>query len=156
MTSALKTLSTAFKFATALSLLGWLVIFGYPMWPQAGRGIVLAVVVVLLCAMYSHFVFAAKHLDEPGSLPTGSFFSLAGVVNLFKSPRVVLAGWIHYLAFDLMVGLYIVTDATRHGIAHLWLLPVLLLTLMFGPAGLLLYLLMRFLLAPAAMASGLG
>ena len=78
------------------------------------------------------------------------------MISLFKSPRVVLAGWIHYLTFDLMVGLYIVTDATRHGIGQLWLLPVLLLTLMFGPAGLLLYLLMRFLRAPAAMASGLG
>ena len=33
------------------------------------------------------------------------------MISLFKSPRVVLGGWIHFLAFDLMVGLYIVTDA---------------------------------------------
>ena len=71
------------------------------------------------------------------------------MVSLFKSPRVVLAGWIHYLAFDLMVGLYIVIDASRLGIAHWWLIPALLLTLMFGPAGLLLYLAMR-----VAMAQG--
>ena len=74
MTSVMKTLSTAFKFTTALLLLGWLVIFGDPMWSQAGRGIVLVVAIVLLCVMYSCFVFAAKHLDEPGSPPRGSFF----------------------------------------------------------------------------------
>lgn len=39
--------------------------------------------------------------------------------------------------------LFIVTDAARHGVAHWWLIPALFLTLMFGPAGLLLYLAMR-------------
>ena len=94
----------------------------------------------------------AKHLDEPGAGARGSFASLAGVISLFKSPRVVLAGWIHYLAFDLMVGLFIVTDAVRQGIGHGWLLPVLLLTLMFGPAGLLMYLAMRLVLSPGGLA----
>ena len=61
-------------------------------------------------------------------------YKLAGVVSLFQSPRVVLAGWIHYLAFDLMVGLFIAADGARIGIAHGWLLPILFLTLMFGPA----------------------
>jgi len=61
------------------------------------------------------------------------------------------AGWIHYLAFDLMVGLFIVTDAARLGIAHWWLLPALFLTLMFGPAGLLLYFATRYFLVPGAM-----
>ena len=42
-----------------------------------------------------------------------------------------------------MVGLFIVTDASRVGMTHWWLFPVLLLTLLFGPAGLLLYLGMR-------------
>ena len=69
------------------------------------------------------------------------------MIALFKSPRVVLAGWIHFLAFDLMVGLYIVTDAAQRGIGHLWLLPALFLTLMFGPAGLLLYMAMRYFMA---------
>lgn len=139
-----KTLSTAFNVATAVAILGWLALFGYPLWPQAGRIFVFSLVVVLLCVMYIYFLFLSNHLDEPGTKPRGGFSSLSGVVSLFKSPRAVLAGWIHFLAFDLMVGLYIVTDAVRAGVSHWWLLPALFLTLMFGPAGLLLYLAIRY------------
>jgi len=56
----------------------------------------------------------------------------------------VLAGWVHYLAFDLMVGVFIVSNAAHYNIAHWILLPCLFLTLMFGPAGLLLYFVLRF------------
>ena len=107
----------------------------------------------LLCAMYIYIVFVARHLDEPGARPRGGFSSLDGVISLFKSPRVVLGGWIHFLAFDLMVGLYIVTDAVRLGITHWWLMPALFLTLMFGPAGLLLYLVMRVVMVPGVVAT---
>ena len=139
-----KTLSIVFNVATAIAILGWLALFGYPFWPQAGRIFVFSLAVVMLCAMYIYFLFLARHLDKPDSKPRGGFSSLSGVVSLFKSPRAVLAGWIHFLAFDLMVGLYIVTDAARLGITHWWLLPALFLTLMFGPAGLLLYLVIRY------------
>lgn len=144
----MKILSTAFNVATALSLLGWLSLFAYPMWPHSARTLVLTLVVVLLCALYTGFVFFGRRLDAPGPKVKGGFSSLGGVINLFKSPRIVLAGWIHYLAFDLMVGLFIVTDAARVGIPHWWCLPALFLTLMFGPAGLLLYLAMRVAMSP--------
>jgi hypothetical protein len=114
------------------------------------RSVVLTIAVGLLSAMYVYLLFFAKHLDEPGTRPKGGFSSLAGVISLFKSPRVVLVGWIHFLAFDLMVGLYIATDAARVGIVHWWLLPVLFLTLMFGPMGLLLYLVIRAAISPGA------
>jgi hypothetical protein len=56
---------------------------------------------------------------------------------------VLLAGWIHYLAFDLFVGSWEVRDAQRVGIHHLFVVPCLVLTVLFGPIGLLLYLLLR-------------
>jgi hypothetical protein len=56
-----------------------------------------------------------------------------------------LAGWIHYLAFDLFVGAWEVRDAQRQGIHHLLVIPCLLATLMAGPAGLALYWLLRVL-----------
>ena len=143
-------LAVAFNVANAIAIIGWLVIFGYPLWPQAARMTVLSISVALLCALYCWFAFFVRHLREPGAATgKGGFTSLAGVVNLFRSPRVVLAGWIHYLAFDLMVGLFIVTDASRVGITHWWLFPALVLTLLFGPAGLLFYLVMRSLLTSA-------
>jgi uncharacterized membrane protein YraQ (UPF0718 family) len=62
---------------------------------------------------------------------------------LFQSPTAVLGGWIHYLVFDLFIGAWIVRDAKRLDINHWLTLPMLLATLMVGPVGLMLYLLLR-------------
>ncbi|MEE3326392.1 MAG: ABA4-like family protein [Myxococcota bacterium] len=67
------------------------------------------------------------------------FSSLPGVMLLFASPWGALAGWIHYLAFDLFVGAWEVRDAQRRNIPHLWVCFCLVFTLMMGPVGLLLY-----------------
>jgi hypothetical protein len=69
----------------------------------------------------------------------GGFSTLSDVALLFSNPWVLLAGWLHYLAFDLFVGTWEVRDAAQHGIPHLLVVPCLALTFMFGPAGWLLY-----------------
>jgi hypothetical protein len=73
----------------------------------------------------------------------GHFFSLEGIELLFSDRRALLAGWIHYLAFDLVVGSWIYRDARGHGLAHRWLVPCLVFTLMYGPIGLLGYAIVR-------------
>jgi hypothetical protein len=65
----------------------------------------------------------------------GSFATLDGAATLFSNPWLLLAGWLHYLAFDLVIGTWEARDARERGIPHLLLVPCLLLTLMFGPAG---------------------
>ena len=69
-----------------------------------------------------------------------AFSTLAGVMKLFAQPWVALAGWVHYLCFDLFVARWIMNDAPDAGY---WLTPILFLTLMFGPVGLLCYLAVR-------------
>ena len=69
----------------------------------------------------------------------GGFSSLAGVAALFSEPWILLAGWTHYLAFDLLVGNWEMRDATKRGIPYMLVLPCLVLTFLFGPAGWLLY-----------------
>ena len=59
--------------------------------------------------------------------------------TLFGQPWLLLAGWVHYLAFDLFVGSWEVRDARERGIPHLAVVPCLALTFMFGPAGWLAY-----------------
>lgn len=73
----------------------------------------------------------------------GGFSTLAGVRALFEDPWVLLAGWVHYLAFDLFIGGWEVRDAQTRGISHVLIVPALILTFLFGPAGLLLYLAIR-------------
>ena len=103
-------------------------------------GIVTSVVVPLFFA----FVYVAIVVTTLGREPEGGGFStLAGVAALFSNPWVLLAGWIHYLAFDLLVGTWETRDARERGLPHLLLVPCLVLTFLLGPAGWLLYMAVR-------------
>lgn len=73
----------------------------------------------------------------------GGFSSLSSVALLFQNRGMLLAGWVHYLAFDLFVGSWEVRDSRAAEIRHYLIVPCLLLTFLFGPAGWVLYLLIR-------------
>lgn len=75
----------------------------------------------------------------------GGFGSLADVQELFRQPGVLTAGWLHYLAFDLFVGVWIAQRCARLAVAHGWVVVLMLLTFMLGPVGLLGYLLVSLL-----------
>ncbi len=74
---------------------------------------------------------------------SGNFSTLAGVSSLFANPWLLLAGWLHYLAFDLLIGTWEARDSIAHGVPRWLLIPCLFLTLMFGPMGWLLYMTIR-------------
>jgi hypothetical protein len=78
---------------------------------------------------------------------TGALFAgdgtLPGIMAAFQIPEAAIAGWLHYIVFDLFVGAWQVRDANRRGINHWLVVPCLFFTLMFGPVGLLLYLALR-------------
>jgi len=97
-------------------------------------GIVTSTVVPLLFAIVYVGIVATTFGRTPGG-----FSTLAGVATLFSNPWALLAGWIHYLAFDLLIGTWETRDAREHGLPHLLLVPCLVLTFLFGPAGWLLY-----------------
>lgn len=97
------------------------------LWPWA----ILATLYVLLIGS-AMFVFTGP--------PGADMASLPGVMKIFSNEVATLGGWMHYLCFDAFVGRWIVNDAPQAGYK---LSPVLLLTLFFGPAGLLLYLALR-------------
>ena len=125
-----------FSMAGILAMLGWLLLVILPRQPIAQRiaGIVLPLV---LSAVY--LVLIAQHFQGA----EGGFGSLADVAALFKKPELLLAGWIHYLAFDLFIGAWEIRDSHRHGIPHLVMIPCLLMTFMLGPIGLLFYFAIR-------------
>ena len=72
----------------------------------------------------------------------GGFGSLDEVAALFRSRELLLAGWLHYLAFDLFVGAWEVRRGREAGVPFLLVAPCLLLTFLFGPAGLLAFLIL--------------
>jgi hypothetical protein len=69
----------------------------------------------------------------------GGFRSIDGVRTLFANDSALVAGWLHYLAFDLFVGTWIVRRGFKEGMNPFLLLVCLPITFLFGPAGFLVY-----------------
>ena len=127
-----------FSICSTLVLPGWLLLVFAPRWKWTARFISAVLLPLALALVYVAIV--ATHFGRS----EGGFGSLAEVAQLFQNPHNLLAGWIHYLAFDLFVGSWEVRDAQKQGVHHLLVVPCLVLTFIFGPAGLLLYFVLRF------------
>lgn len=117
----------------------WLLLLIAPRWPWTQR-VVTFVWPLLIALLYIWLLVA--HRPPAGS----GFNSLQQVQILFSSPYAVVAGWIHYLAFDLFIGAWEARDGLRLRISRWVLLPCQLLTFLFGPAGLASYLLVKLVL----------
>jgi len=77
-------------------------------------------------------------------IPEGAGFgSLDALIKTFSVKEALVAGWAHYLVFDLFIGAWEARDAQRVGLNHFALIPCLLLTFLVGPIGLLAYLMVR-------------
>ena len=131
-----------FALASAVPLVGWLALAFAPL-RRAAAVIVARVVAVVLAAGYLALVGAA--LAHPAG-PAPDFQSLAGLAKAFSNPHVMLIGWVHYLALDLWTGSWEVEEAGRRGVPHAAVLPCLLLTFLAGPAGLVVFLILRSIL----------
>lgn len=105
----------------------------------AGIGLLCLAYAVLLVLVTGGIVDAAP-VDGGGQ---ASFTTIEGVRGIFMSDGGVTVGWIHYLALDLFAGLWIAKDADQKSFSRLVQAPVLLLTFVAGPAGLLLWLVIR-------------
>jgi len=125
---------TIFSSVGILSFIGWGALVAAPLNARvmilSARivGILLAIAYVLLLAV------------GWGVEPQVSYGSLAGVMNGMSAPSHMMAGWTHFLAFDLLIGSWIVERARASEINHLLVVPCLALAFLFGPAGFLLFL----------------
>lgn len=134
---------TAFRLAGLLAVLAWaallvsLFVGGARAlaWPAAQL-----IVPALLAVAYILLLAGAWGADDAAG---GGFGSIAEVRALFANDAALAAGWLHYLAFDLFVGAWIVRDGVEARVPRLLLIPCLALTFLFGPSGLLLYLVLR-------------
>lgn len=128
---------SVFPIANMAALAGWLVLIAAPLAPRAAQAISALLIPLLLALAYSALVMVHW------SGAAGGFDTLANVMLLFTTPAIALAGWLHYLAFDLFVGAWITRTARAEAINHLIILPCLALTFLFGPAGFLAFTALR-------------
>jgi len=125
-------IEAVFSACNLMAMAGWLALL---VAPRSRRVVVLAGTVIPLTLAAIYLTLFALHAR--GS--QGGFSSLAAVAQLFENRWLLLAGWVHYLAFDLFIGSWETRDAMARGVARLWLAPCLVLTFMLGPIGLLCY-----------------
>ncbi|WP_210517444.1 ABA4-like family protein [Hymenobacter terricola] len=125
-----------FSIANPVAMLGWGLLVLAPRW-RGTRAVVLSGALPLLLAAAYAALITAHYLGPHGG--EGGFGSLAEVAALFRDPWALLAGWVHYLCFDLFTGAWEVRDAQQRGLPHWLVVPALALTFLFGPVGLLLY-----------------
>jgi len=130
-------LELLFSAASLLSMAGWLLLLASPAIPILSDKIAGLVIPLVLSVGY---VVLALFFSSGGD---GGFGSLADVSILFSKPESMLAGWIHFLAFDLIVGAWICRTARQEQIKFYMVLPCLPLTFLLGPAGFVAFSLVR-------------
>ena len=133
-----------FSITNSFALLMWLILAFAPRRTAIMNGLFYGGVGLLALVYALIIIPLMTGLIDGGSGGTPDFSTLAGVQQLLSSPGGATIGWIHYLAFDLFVGLWVARNADRYGFARWLQIPILFFVLMLGPLGLVLYLLLRF------------
>ncbi|HEY0149076.1 MAG TPA: ABA4-like family protein [Allosphingosinicella sp.] len=131
----------AFSLAGLAAMLGWAGLIAALAMPQARRFAFAAAGALIPALLAVAYILLLA--EGFGAAEGGGFGSIAEVRALFANDAALAAGWLHYLAFDLFVGTWIVRDGLTRGVPRLLILLCLPLTFLAGPAGLLLYLLLR-------------
>jgi hypothetical protein len=131
------TLEAVFSMASLLAVFSWIALFIF--YPRKWiYQTLFSGTLIILGVTYLFYILHA--FENPESF---NFDSLAKVRAVFQSDEALLAGWIHYLAFDLFVGMWIAKDAWGKDISRWLVFPCLLFTFMMGPVGLLIYFVVR-------------
>lgn len=133
-----------FQAGTMAAVAGWVTLLASPWIPRLSDAVASLVIPALLSVAYAGLVLAFWSGAE------GGFDTLDNVALLFQSREILLAGWLHYLAFDLFVGAWEVRTARAERIPFFLVVPCLALTFLFGPAGFLIFLMIRTVRAQAA------
>jgi len=126
-----------FQLANLLALSGWIALLLAPVLPRLADTVAARLIPLLLAIVYAALMMTYWSSAE------GGFDTLEGVMQLFTQAPLVLAGWLHYLAFDLFVGAWEVRTAREERIHFALVIPCLILTFMFGPVGYFVFMALR-------------
>ena len=126
-----------YSYASVLIFVPWALLIFAPRWRFTEPVAFGSALLLSLAAAWFTFNFLSNGENN------GSLLTLEGLKNLFRSQSMILTGWFNYLSFCLLVGIWQVHDARQEKIPHFAVAPGLVLTMLAGPAGLLVYLVIR-------------
>ena len=127
------TAATVFSYANLLVLPMWLLLIVLPKWKVTRFLTDYKLIPIVLSVIY--VIYISMTFQTEGGLDFGS---LESVMALFTKENAVLAGWVHYLAFDLLIGMWMVQKNREFGMHQLLMVPCLFFTFMACPLGFLL------------------
>ena len=132
------TASEVFSLANLIAMPMWLLMIILPNWKVTRFLVDYKLIPLVLSLTYAFYIILALQ-----SGPPMDFGSMEAVMNLFTDENALLAGWVHYLAFDLLVGMWMLEQNRTLKIHQLIMVPCLIGTFMFGPVGFLVFMLVR-------------
>ena len=128
-----------YSIVNTIALVAWIALSVAPYNARVQQG-ALGGVVVMLGVLYAVLFIGSFNGAMMKELAT-----LDGLMGLFSNKQALVLGWTHYLAFDLVAGIYIVRNAQTHEVSSRAIIPFLWLTFMAGPLGWLTYVIFRVL-----------
>jgi len=132
------TTTEVFSIASMITMPMWILMIFLSKWKVTRFLIDFKVIPLALAFIYAVYIFQAIQIG--GMMDFGS---LKSVMALFTEENAVLAGWVHYLAFDLLIGMWMLDQNKELRINQLIMAPCLFLTFMLGPIGFLLFMIIK-------------
>ena len=116
----------------------WALMILAPRWKGTRFLIDYKIVPVFIAIIYAVYVYLS--ISEGGVMDFSNFDS---VKELFTQDNAILAGWMHYICFDLLVGMWMGDQNRDLNLNQLLMAPCLFFTFMLGPGGFLLFIIIR-------------
>lgn len=126
--------SEVFSMANIMVFPMWILMIVFPKWKATRFLIDFKVIPIILSLLYAFYIISS--IIEG---PSMDFGSLQAVMQLFTVEDAVLGGWLHYLAFDLLVGMWMLDENRTLKIHPMIMAPCLIGAFMMGPVGFLLF-----------------
>ena len=126
--------SEVFSIANIMVFPMWIMMIVLPNWKATRFLINFKVIPIVLSLLYAFYIISS--IIEG---PSMDFGSLNAVMQLFTIEDAVLGGWLHYLAFDLLVGMWMLDKNKSLKIHPVIMAPCLIGAFMMGPIGFLLF-----------------
>ncbi len=124
-----------FHSMTIVVLPFWLPMIFFPNRPWTGRLVASPWIILPPVLVYTGLVLA----NSAALLSIPAHASPAVVAGVLSQPWGGTLFWTHAAAFDLFVGRWIYLDSRDRGISALWVSPALVVAVLFGPIGFLMY-----------------
>ncbi|NNC71276.1 MAG: DUF4281 domain-containing protein [Sphingomonadaceae bacterium] len=132
---------TIFSLANGLAFIAWIALILLSR-AELLYSVLREGVIGLLCLLYAGALILVMFV-LPFAGGGADFATIDGVRAIFATDGGVVIGWVHYLAFDLFVGLWVARRADEIGLSRIVQAPILVATFMLGPLGLLIFLIVR-------------